>query len=343
MTNRLWRLAGLSASVFLSAPASAQRTPQLLQHATEVTPLQIAPAICTGHGGHMTGDWIGYPSGAGEGDPVFDCYGDDDLDGVPDDASWCALGAARWYFGSGFCNMFVTNDMTVDPNTFIADGIWRADLAWYWTCGGSGTSERCIIGVFTQESNPCEPDSLDYTGWLIDFGTLPACPGGYYHSTVDITDAGEWNIPVQGRGSYLLYFLQAVSTSGCWVLASCAQPMLWATGDARGDPDAPGTQGPLQFDDDSPPDGFHDQEECRDYALGACLDPLGAMARFWGHVSGPPCFYIDCNRDYHIDITDFLCYLNLWVVKDPYADFDRNGLVDSRDIIFFLGLWADCQ
>ncbi|MCC7387482.1 MAG: hypothetical protein IT431_01810 [Phycisphaerales bacterium] len=319
--------------------AFGQDTPRLVEHAIGVTPTRIAPAVYAGHRAQRVGDWLEYQPGHGWGDPVFDCYGDWDRDGVPDGADWCGLGAARWYLGSGFCNLFVTNDMTLPFGTMSDDGLYRLDLAWYWTAWGPSTTEQCVIGVFTQDSMPCEPDSLDYAGWLIDFGTLAGCPAGYYHASLDLSGTGSWPIRWEASGSYVIAFL----TNDGEEFASCAQPMLWGTGDATGDFVAPGTQGPNQFDEVYFSDGFHDEYECRDYALGVCPDPLGAMLRFWGTLCCAPCHIVNCNWDNSIDTTDFLCYLNLWAVSDPDADLNNDDIVNVRDFIWFLDVWAECR
>ena len=334
MTKRLVYVAGASASVCAASVAVAggdKPAPQLLGNSINVQPVKIACAVCTESGVRRVGDWIEYRGGEGRRGPaddlVFDCFyptGD------------CGSGG-QWFLGTGYCNGFVTNDMTVAEGMHIDEGLGRIDFSWYWTCAGWGT-EQCVIGVWTQESVPCEPDSRDYDGWLLNFGTLSCNPGGYYYSTVDISSVGAWPVPSTGTGSYIIAFL----TSSGAALATCAQPMLWGTGDARGDPSAPGTQGPNHYDDDNPLDGSHTTSECSTYALGLCPDPLGAAAAFWG-ANGWCIGQPDCDHNGVIDTRDVTCFLNLWVPKDPAADCNRDGLVDIRDITCFLNFWVSCH
>ncbi|HZW09979.1 MAG TPA: GC-type dockerin domain-anchored protein, partial [Phycisphaerales bacterium] len=51
----------------------------------------------------------------------------------------------------------------------------------------------------------------------------------------------------------------------------------------------------------------------------------------------------DFNNDGVVDTRDFVAFLNAWVAGDARADIDENGTVDSRDVIMFLNLWrAGC-
>ena len=331
MTKRVICIAGTVASIGAGAFAQGAKVPQLLENSIEVSPVSIARAIRSDRGVERVGDWMEYQAGHTQRGPVdemvFDCFyptGTCDTSG-------------QWFLGTGYCNGFATNDMTVADDTVIATGMGRVDFSWYWTCGGFGT-EQCVIGIWTQESVPCEPDSGDYSGWLLNFGTLSCNPGGYYYSNVDISDSGTWPVPSTGAGSYQIAFL----TSSGAALATCAQPMLWGTGDGRGDPSAPGTQGPNQFDDDNPLDGSHTTSECYTYSFGFCPYPLGAAAAFWGE-RGDPCAPFDCDGNGVVDTRDFSCFFNLWVPKNIAADCDGNGVVDTRDFTCFLNGWVGCR
>ena len=338
MTKRLISVAGAAVSVCAGAPAQGQKMPRLLGEAIQVTPISVARALDTEHGVQRVGDWIAYSEGVLGGVRVFDCFGDADSDGFMDDAGGCGLGISRWYFGTGYCNGLATNDMTLPRNGDCA--FHRVDLAWYWTCAGFGT-EQCVIGVWTQESEPCDLDTFDYSGWLLNYGTLSCNPGGYYYSNVDLRDIGSWPAPSTGTGSYIIAFL----TSSGAALATCAQPMLWgASNSTGGDPHGPGTQQPQQLDDDNPVDGSHTTNECYGYSCGVCPDPLGAMAQFWTYVGcHGPCAYADCNDDGIVDTRDFTCFLNLWAPKSQGADCDGTGTVDSRDFTCFLNQWVACR
>ena len=331
--------AGLCAAS-MAVAGGDKPTPQLLGNSINVQPVKIAKARRENGQVIRTTDWMDYTGGTSRAatTPVFDCFGDSNSDGVMDDFGACFTNSSsRWYFGTGYCNGFATNDMTLAADTDLAAGLARIDLAWYWTCGGFGT-EQCVIGVWTQESVPCALDSGDYSGWLLNYGTLSCNPGGYYYSNVDL-GTGTWPAPTTGTGSYQIAFL----TSSGAALATCAQPMLWGASNSVGcDPSRPGTQQTEEFDDDNPLDGSHTTSECYTYSFGLCPDPLGAMAQFWGEA-GDPCAAFDCDGNGVVDTRDFSCFFNLWVPKNIAADCDGNGVVDTRDFTCFLNGWVACR
>ncbi len=333
MTRRLIASVGCMASISGAAAAQGDRAPLRLQTAIEVSPQRVAQVRMENGTIVRTSEWMEYAGGVARGptdDLVFDCI---------EQTGTCG-GGGLWFFGTGYCNGFWTNDMTLHPDTFEHVGLGRVDLAWFWDCNappGSGQVEDCEILVFTQESVPCEPDSFDYSGWILDFGSLSCNPGAYYYSNVDLM-GGTWVVPTGLVGSY---FMQYTTSDGA-AFATCAQPMLWGTGDARGDPDAPGTQGPMQYDDDAPLDGSHTSLECTDYSLGECPDPLGGAAGFWGELADD-CDFADCDDNDVIDTRDFACFFNRWVPKDDAADCDGNGVIDTRDVTCFLNQWAACR
>lgn len=49
----------------------------------------------------------------------------------------------------------------------------------------------------------------------------------------------------------------------------------------------------------------------------------------------------DINQDGVVDTRDFIGYLNLWATQDPDADWNSDGMVDTRDFIAFLNEWGD--
>lgn len=104
-------MAGASALVCAAAFAQGQNTPQLLGLSKKVAPLGGARAIHTENGIERVGDWIAYHGGGGWLSPVFDCYGDGDSDGLPDDLMGCGTGSRRWFFGTGYCSGLSTNDL----------------------------------------------------------------------------------------------------------------------------------------------------------------------------------------------------------------------------------------
>ncbi|QKK08882.1 MAG: hypothetical protein HND58_12425 [Planctomycetota bacterium] len=270
---------------------------------------------------------------------MFDCFGDNDSDGYMDDTGGCfTTSTSRWFFGTSYCNMFVANDMTVTAEADQGAGLSRVDLAWMWSCN---EIESCMIAVFTQDSVPCEPDSFDYSGWILDFGPLSCNPGAYYYANVT-QSPGAWTIPTRGTGSYLLYFVQGVTSSGDLIPATCAQPMLWGT--EYGGDNQRGTQATEQFDDVATIDRTHTTSECYTYSFGLCPDPLGAMVQFWGEDgTDRVCEYANYNDDSVIDSRDFLAFLNSWNALDGTADCNCDSTINSQDVLCFLNGWNVCR
>jgi len=53
--------------------------------------------------------------------------------------------------------------------------------------------------------------------------------------------------------------------------------------------------------------------------------------------------YADFNGDGVVDTRDVLAFLNAWNGGDPSSDCDGNGVIDTRDVLCFLNLWnAGC-
>lgn len=338
--------AGLCAGVASVAVAGEKPDLQKIGAGMNVEPVRIAKAAYENGQFVKVGEWMDYNGGGNSRvaeTRVFDCFGDADSDGFMDGGLACGLGAdsSRWYFGTGYCNMFVSADHTVWDQTDLDAGFARIDFGWFWTCAGFGT-ETCVIGVFTQDSSPadaCEPNSFDYSGWLLDFGTLSCNPGGYYYTNVDISNTGTWQIPSGGSGSHLLVFGQEVTTGGAILLATCAQPMLWGTSE-----NDRGTQSTEQFDDDNPVSGTHTlPTECYTYSFGLCPDPLGAMVQFWGEEGGDPCGYADFNGDNAVNTQDVLAFLNAWNAGNSSADCNGDNTVNTQDVLCFLNIWNSCR
>jgi hypothetical protein len=334
MRNRITFVAGC---VGLAAGAACgQGTIRSLGTGIEVSPERIVPIVLEADGSvRRIGEWLPFAQAAG----VRAC---DELRMVFDavrPTGTCNNGLL--FFGTGYCAaVFMTNDMELAPETDPDAGLRRMDFAWYWTCGGFA-SERCLVATFTQDSAPCEANSFDYTGWLLDFGDLPCNPGGYYLAEVDLGRAGgSWAVPTGGAGSYSLTFAREMTADGALIPATCTQPMLWGTGEARGDPEAPGRQGPFQLDDVDG-DGVHDpDDECFDYTFtGACPPVLGAAAGFWQEN----CTDLDINGDGTVDALDVTAFLNAWSAGEDAADWDGNGEVDTRDLTCFLNSWVACR
>ena len=336
---------GLAGVVGVAGGQTERPVLQKLEIGTKVQPMRIAPAVLVNGSVERVGDWMPYAAPRGAHDVcfdyrIFDNYGDWDANAVPDDLAGCGMGSSRWFFGSGYCAPFFTNDMTLADDTILSEGAWRADVAWYWTCGGFG-DEQCVIAVFTQNSDPneCEPDSYDYPGWVMDFGDLECASGGYYYAKIDISAMGRWGLPASGRGSYAVAFL----TDDGNTLASCAQPMLWGTPDGGGTPGGVGSQETHGLDDIDPTDFYHDPEnECYTYSFNLCPDPLGGMLQFWGERDADLWHRADFNRDGTVDTRDFVAFLNAWRTCAFGSDCTGNTRCTSQDVICYLDLWASC-
>lgn len=59
----------------------------------------------------------------------------------------------------------------------------------------------------------------------------------------------------------------------------------------------------------------------------------------YGLLLTPAC-PADFNLDRLVDTRDVVAFLGAWAAGDAGADFDNNGTVDSRDVTAFLGAWA---
>ena len=60
-------------------------------------------------------------------------------------------------------------------------------------------------------------------------------------------------------------------------------------------------------------------------------------------VGGDPCAYADFDGNGVVDTRDFTAFFNQWVPKNGPADCDGNGVIDTRDVICFLNLWTACR
>lgn len=60
----------------------------------------------------------------------------------------------------------------------------------------------------------------------------------------------------------------------------------------------------------------------------------------WLEVGQDPACRADCEDDGDLDIFDYLCFLNRFVDKDPYADFEGDGDWDIFDFLAFQGAFS---
>lgn len=294
MIKKLYMAFAAAGLLSLCAPAMAQN--RLLQTAPgegiKIQPIRVAKAkglrLANGEvKATMVGDWVPY-TGTGT-DIASTMYFDNDertpepLDenvAVPtsdkygrDCAAEHGIGQGfRWYFGPDFHNPVVVNDLRTAPGGAGKLATWW-NIGWFWNANGG--TERCIIGVFTDEEFSEDPNTppdgtTTFDGVVYDFGDVPGSTGGYYYTNVDLTGAGFGHqMPADGNGGYWVILARDFDGT-TFTLASLAQVMLWGTKAAN-----PSQQGPLQWDTDA---GFF---ELWDYTFGVCPDPLGACSAFW--------------------------------------------------------------
>ncbi|MBZ0171893.1 MAG: hypothetical protein K8E66_05890, partial [Phycisphaerales bacterium] len=77
-------------------------------------------------------------------------------------------------------------------------------------------------------------------------------------------------------------------------------------------------------------------------AIELRADTWGAGFTVWwdGLRFDPPVCPADFNADGVSDTRDVIAYLNAWAADEPRADLTGDGLVDSRDVIEFLNQWV---
>jgi hypothetical protein len=277
----------------------------------------------------------------------------------------------RWYFGTTYCNPYVSNDMEFDPS---CGGLYinRLEFGWYWHAdGATGENCRVVIEHYEDWDGTCatgDPNGLG--AWLggvrMDFGYMFADPGHYWYSDVDLCGMDWVPLPADGAGSYNIWlFTYEDNDPNTNYLATCAQPMWWGTGDqehpaadcigrgrgnfcpAHGQPPDGQTshQDETQWDDDYPGDGWHDLVECYSYAYGVCPDPAGALYCCYADCAGGGCEG-DVDGDGDVDHSDLGELLAAYCSQpgDPNwnedADFDGDGHVGHSDLGVLLANWG---
>jgi len=249
----------------------------------------------------------------------------------------------------------MNNDMRFDPD--VGNGFAeRIEVAWYWHVGGAGTGENMAVAIEFYEDfdDLClygDPDGPgEYLGGVVaNFGYTEGDVPGFTYADIDLCGLRWLPLPRDGAGSYKVWFLSYEPDEPAWPddydLATCAQPMLWGTGDAESD-DRPGTQGAIQWDDDFRRDGWHTApDECYDYAYGVCPDPLGAAFCFWVDVSESACAG-DLDGDDRVDQRDLGMLLAHWGCRgcDCVGDIDGDGQTGQSDLGVLLANWGvDCK
>ena len=75
--------------------------------------------------------------------------------------------------------------------------------------------------------------------------------------------------------------------------------------------------------------------------VGAYLDDDSGESSGSAYVFDLSCgCAADFNGDGVVDTRDVIAFLNAWAAGDPRADFDGNGVIDTRDVIAYLNGWV---
>ncbi len=72
--------------------------------------------------------------------------------------------------------------------------------------------------------------------------------------------------------------------------------------------------------------------------VGYCYD--GGFAPKGFRITIAPDCAADFNGDGVVDTRDVLAFLNAWTSQQPESDCDGNGVIDTRDVLCFLNLWT---
>lgn len=295
---------------------------------------------------------------AGNSFLAYDCF-EPDAGGAPTDGRYgidCWPGdptAWRWWFGPSYQNMYAVGDMNLWPGTA---GKESERIEYLWGFTPPQGSETCYVIIWTCETfdDSCIGPPFDgvYDGVQYGFGSLGS---GLWYTDVDLTGSGLFHqMPTDGSGGIIQIIAQEIQQTAI-ILASRAQPGLWGTKDnVIANP--PGTnkswQGPIQWDDDAPPDGIHDLTECYTYeGSAACPNPLGMSQCFYTDPPGQVVVRCDANCDGIFDGADIDAFFfglqdpNAWQQQYPNCplletlDANNNGVFDGGDIDpFFKGL-----
>ncbi|MBL1216506.1 MAG: hypothetical protein D8M59_03325 [Planctomycetes bacterium] len=251
---------------------------------------QTSPWYSVGDSGVLT-------SGCPPTKLAFDCFEPDRrvMPGEPTDGAfnggydpYCGNGVGRYWSGSWYYNCYAANDMTCVEGTAGLPSE-RHQFAWFWQVEGPGTSEPCYVALWTAEDfdETCTGPAFSnlYSGIIWDFGVVPQCDGLYYwFDSMDfLCGTGLYNqLPMDGSGAYIIMLANDYNGTTL-TMATCAQPMLWGCKDDSGS-----SQGPIQWNDDWPPDGeFRPGYECWDQGGWYCPESLGIMTCFYADF-GPP-------------------------------------------------------
>jgi hypothetical protein len=308
---------------------------------------------------------------------VFDCFepGPDGPTGFDtcgmEDGSNNESGSFRWFFQ--VCNSYVSNDMEFDP-AYGGEYIYRMQWAWGWRVNGPNTGENMalVFETFEDFDESCQTGDPNGQGAFLGgvvfyYGYTNSEPDYYLWSdSEDMLWGLDWvRLPADGAGSYNFWIMSYDDADPNELyLATCAQPILWGTGtnewpnidcigrgtgpcpDGGFPPDGETShQGPIQWDDDAPADGWHTApDECYYYAHGVCPDPLGAM--WCAYVGDDDDCPDDPDGDGDWDHSDLGVVLAAWCSHpgDPNwnarADLDGDGHIGHGDLGILLANWG---
>src|SRR5262245_26219371 len=238
---------------------------------------------------------------------------------------------------------FWSNDITVSPEHAGLQAT-RVSFAWVWGGDGNGNDAPCIIAVSTFEGfRGCDdpaPSAGDtfIDGVMYDFGLLPASPF-YQLAEIDLSGTGlSHTMPAAGTGAIQMVMFDQVEPE--LLLARAAFPVYSNTGDDDEPPTPrPGTQGPYEFDDNSPTDAFLDViDECYDHSSPTPPYEIGPAIIF-SVKSGCAC---PGDVDDYGDVTlqDLALLLAAFGESGPFdypcVDVDRDGTVGLTDLAILL-------
>jgi len=283
---------------------------------------------------------------------VWDHFGAD-ASGNPTGGNTCRDGfapATRYYFGATYNNPYYANDIETLVNAQYNGGTASSLAhAWFWTAGGQGTSETCVILIRTVENldTTCQSDVHDVfdnnpfiEGVVLDYGNLGSSVGvGYYASAVCLSGVGGIRLPSTPDsngvlGGYVVIYASAFDpNTGQVTPATGAQPMLWSTQIT-----GVGTSTSTQWDDDNPTNYNHTApNECYDYTYNG-LCPLlpnvtiwGGMMAFWVLPCTPNGGDVDGNGC--VDDADLLRVLFAFGGQGGAEDTNCDGVVDDADLL----------
>lgn len=313
-------LALLAAAAIIAAPPAIRNPPLHASPGPQIEPIAVAKVKRVNGQIVLDGEWIPYGfegRKAGGVLPVFDCFGRSPIPFLSQHIGTNSVygpmscvgpngttndDGTRYFYTPPYTNANMIDDMQdvrCPPGTAISE----VELAWYWN---PPVASQLYVVIFPYEellasTDPCsDPTTFTDTGGggiAINYGVLaPSAPFFYYSWLTGLAGIGvllpstDDNGDPSGRpdGSYQLIFADSVTPSGIVFTTNEVQPMLWGTGDANGETWRAGRQHSRGYDDDNPLDGTFALDECYDYSIGTCPDPLGKCIAFSADAAACP-------------------------------------------------------